>query len=163
MFNPLPRFKQKVATPAALLALLVLVVNPVLSVRQALAQSDANTVMRGFPSVGMRGIPRTTADIMFETDMVGGLPHVMQDKPEHDFNEIREGIKNNPNSPAVASIPARAPHELVRMPDKQGGGAFSPQTVGVNFTAVCLPTSLRRTPLADSSAAAVEARAASSP
>jgi FlgD Ig-like domain len=140
MFNPLPRFKQKVATPAALLALLVLLVNPLSSVRQALAQSDANTVMRGFPSVGMRGIPRTTADIMFETDMVGGLPHVMQDKVEHDFEEIRANIKNNPNSPAVASIPARAPHELVRMPDKQGGGAFSPQSVGVNFTAATLAT-----------------------
>lgn len=140
MFNVLPPFKRKVATPAALLALLVLILSSVLSVRPASAQSDENTVMRGFPSVGMRGLPRTTADIMFETDMVGGLPHVMQDKPEHDFNEIRAGIKNNPASPAVASIPTRDPRELVRMPDKQGGGAFSPQSVGVNFTAATLAT-----------------------
>lgn len=140
MLNPLPRFKQTAFMPAALLALLASITTLLSPVRTALAQSDASTVMRGFPSIGMRGLPRTTADIMFETDMVGDLPHVMQDKPEHDFNEIREGIKNNPASPAVASIPARAPHELVRMPDKQGGGAFSPQTVGVNFTAATLAT-----------------------
>mgnify|MGYP003326127722 FL=1 len=106
----------------------------------ASAQSASGTVMRGFPSLGQRGVTRTTSEIMFEQDMVGGLPHVMQDKPEHDFNELRAGIKNNPASPAVASIPARDPKELVRMPDKAGGGAFSPQTLGPSFTAATLAT-----------------------
>ena len=106
----------------------------------ASAQSTSGTVMRGFPSLGQRGVTRTTSEIMFEQDMVGGLPHVMQDKPEHDFNELRAGIKNNPASPAVASIPARDPKELVRMPDKSGGGAFSPQTLGPSFTAATLAT-----------------------
>jgi hypothetical protein len=123
---------------SSFLALLLLLAFLAGMVPAAVAQ-DARTVVRGFPAVGARGVMRTTSDIMYEQDMVGDLPHVQQDKAEHDLAEMRQGARMNPESPAVSSIPSRAPGEEA-VSTKAGVGPFAPQTVGTSFTAATLAT-----------------------
>ncbi len=133
-----PASERGLVARSALLALTAFVALSLSAIAVAVAQPPANTVMRGFPTLGQRGQSRTTADIMFEQDITGDLAHVQQDKAEHDLSEIRQGARMNPDSPPVASLPARPGRELMRQPDALGGGAFSPQTIGPNFTAATL-------------------------
>jgi hypothetical protein len=104
----------------------------------AFAAVRPNYVMRGVPQVGAQGVSRTMRDIMIEQESHAGEPVVPILQPEMEGPD-RSNLPMNPASPRVASIPQMPVDQMThRMAIAPGQGPFTPQTVGVNFTAATL-------------------------
>ena len=82
----LPMPKQDLGRSVRLLLQTSIMALTLFAAATSFAQTKPNIAMRGYPTIGAPGVMRTTADIMMEQDLVGGLPHVQQDKPEHDLS-----------------------------------------------------------------------------
>ena len=101
-------------------------------------QDPITGITVGVPAVGERGIERTTAEIMKAQLTAPSSSRPL--KPEHEIKG-REDRPQDPNSPAVASLPDTGiaqGNSVQRATDSSAPSA--PQPIGLNFDTVTGPT-----------------------
>ena len=126
------------APKRARLSLVMSVVIGLTCAAAANAGPRANYEMRGVPQIGAQGVNRAVSDIMAEQETHAGEVVTPVLMPEHEGLD-RRNLPQNPLSPHAASVPNISLDQLLARASANAAlEPFTPQTVGVNFTAATL-------------------------
>ncbi len=126
------------ATPRPLAALLISFALTLACAASAFAAARPNYEVRGVPQVGAQGVSRTVTDIMAEQETHAGEVITPVLMPEHEGLD-RTNLPQNPLSPHAAGVPNMTLDQLMARASASAVlNPFTPQTVGVNFTAATL-------------------------